>query len=266
MNEAEVKKLNVLTPLLGVLLAVVSYCGSFLPATYARETASMAAQGIGQDLFNLFIVVPLLIGSFALLRKNSLAARSLYAGTLLYILYSFVIYSFGVHFNALFLGYCAVLGLSFYMFIITISAVIRDSGQRVETGMPAKGTGIFFIGVAVIFYLLWLKDVVPPLLRGEVPQSVSDYDLLVNPVHVLDMAIMLPALLIVALSLLKRTQLGLSCAPVLLVFIVLLTLALAAMVLMLYLREISEDLTVMIVFLVMALFSMVFLVRFFRKR
>lgn len=266
MTDAAFKRLTLLTLLLGIFLAVVSYCGAFLPQTYARETASMAAQGAGQDLFDLFIVVPLLFISFLFLRKGSAPAHAVYTGTVLYILYSFVIYSFGVHFNALFLAYCAVLGVSFYTCLIMISVQMHhEANWRSAAGARVKGIGVFFIVVAVLFYGLWLKDVVPPLLRGGVPQSVSEYNLLVNPVHVLDLAIMLPALLIAAVSLLKRKPLGYTLAPVLLVFIVLMTLALAAMVLVLYVRRISEDPTVTLVFILMALFSLFFLHNFFKK-
>jgi hypothetical protein len=40
----------VLSVLLAISLALVSYYGAFVPSTYERDAASMAAQGMGQDI------------------------------------------------------------------------------------------------------------------------------------------------------------------------------------------------------------------------
>jgi hypothetical protein len=48
---------------LAILTAIVSYAGVFIENTYARENALYAAQGIGQDIVNLFFAVPILLVS-----------------------------------------------------------------------------------------------------------------------------------------------------------------------------------------------------------
>ena len=60
MDLPYLKALRILTILLVLSLAMVSIAGAFLPDTYHRDSASMAAQGVGQDFVNLFLVVPLL--------------------------------------------------------------------------------------------------------------------------------------------------------------------------------------------------------------
>jgi hypothetical protein len=47
---------------LAALVATASLGGILMPSIYARETPSWAAQGEGQDWFDLVVVVPLLIG------------------------------------------------------------------------------------------------------------------------------------------------------------------------------------------------------------
>ncbi len=77
--------------------------------------------------------------------------------------------------------------------------------------------------------LQWLREIVPALLSGGTPKSISELDLPTNPVHVLDLSLLVPAVFVTALMLLRRRPLGFTLAPVLLVFLVLITLAVATM-------------------------------------
>jgi hypothetical protein len=98
-----------------------------------------------------------------------------------------------------------------------------------------------------------------------VPESVSAYNLLINPVHVIDLAIALPGLLITSYLLIKRKKLGYILTPVFLVFTILLAIALAGMALMLKIKNISEDYLLVYVFIVLAFISTTFLILFVRK-
>jgi len=266
MRNKQSKLITSLTILLGASLAVVSFYGGFVPWVYERETASMAAQGKGQDIVDLFLVVPLLIVSLIFLLRKSRIAIFIFSGTILYILYSFFIYSFGVHFNNLFLLYCLTLGLSLYTFILIMSEFTKkDVENWFSDGVPVRSTGVYFILVAVLFYMLWFKDVLPAIVNDSVPKSVSDYDLLVNPVHVLDMAVMLPALIIAAALLMRRRRLGFILAPVLLVFLIILATALVGMLIMLKANGISEEASVAGIFVVLAVVSGSFLFLFLKK-
>ena len=60
MDQKKIKLITILTVLLLISLTIVSLFGTFIPTTYARDSVSMAAQGMGQDMVDLFIVVPLL--------------------------------------------------------------------------------------------------------------------------------------------------------------------------------------------------------------
>ena len=266
LHKKNLLSIRILTILLTISLAVVSIFGVFVEKTYEREVASMAAQGAGQDLVDLILVVPLMVFSMIFMQKGSKIATFLFGGTVLYTLYSFVIYALGVHFNNLFLLYCLTLGCSFYLFTLYLLQFNKvDVKEWFTQKVPVRLTGIFFILIAAIFYMMWLKDVVPALLNDTVPESVSDYDLLVNPVHVLDIAIMLPGLVITAVLLMKGKKLGYIFAPILLVFIIILAIALAAMIVMLKVKGVSDDISVGIIFIVLALISSIFLVLFLGK-
>ncbi len=266
MKEHQLFVIRILAILLAALLIVVSSFGAFVEATYSREVSSMATQGVGQDLVNLFIVSPLLLLSLIFMEKNSKAATFIFGGTVLYVLYSFVIYSFGVHFNNLFLLYCLILGSSLYLFILYISYVSgMDVKHWFEDSIPVKTIGGYFFLVAVIFYFLWLSDILPAIINDTIPESVMEYDLLVNPVHVMDLAIALPALIITAILLIKKNQLGYILTPILLVFTILLTIALAAMVISLQIKKMMTDGSIAGFFVIPVLFSSTFLILFLRR-
>jgi hypothetical protein len=248
-----------------VFLTVASFFGAFVDITYARETASMAAQGKGQDIVDLFLVVPAVIISLILMRKNKRIATLVFGGLVFYILYSFIIYSMGVHFNLMFLVYCFTLGTASYVFIIYFYYMSRTDIKSWFSGRtPDKGLAIFFIVVAAMFYLLWLRDVIPAIMENKVPRSVSDYDLLVNPVHVIDISFALPGLIITAVLLLRKHNVAYILVPTGLVFIIVLTIALAAMVIMTRIKGISEDISIAIIFLILSAVSIAFLWAFLK--
>src|SRR6056297_1109790 len=163
------RTITVLGVLLAISLAVVSYLGAFHPLTYVRDADSMGAQGIGQDLIDLFFVVPVLLISLFYSRKNNRIGLLVLAGTLFYIMYSFIIYAFGVHFNRLFLLYCSTLGLSLFAFLILIMELNNQDVKSwfIKSGIT-KTIGVYFMVVATLFYLLWFKDVVPAIISNSV--------------------------------------------------------------------------------------------------
>jgi hypothetical protein len=265
MQITHLKTLRILTVLLALSLSIVSIAGAFFPNTYERDSVSMAAQGAGQDLVDLFVGVPLLLVTFFLAANGNRKAALVYAGTLAYIMYSFIIYCFGVYFNQFFLLYCLTLSLSLYAFILVFSDLKH---QQVETWFeqaPVRMISVYMSFVALVFYALWLKSLVPAVLHNEIPTEVSDYNLLVNPVHVIDLVFALPGLLIGSVLIWRRQGVGFIISSLALVFMVLLTLALAAMVLMLVVRGISEDFTIAIVFGILSIASVTVLVLMFRK-
>ena len=266
MELKQLKMITILSVLLALSLSAASISGAFIPRTYVRETASMAAQGAGQDLVDLFLVVPLLLLSLIFVRKNSRAAYLIFGGTVFYIMYSFIIYSFGVHFNFLFLLYCIILGLSLYIFILL---VVDVSGLDVENWFspksPSRFLSFYLIFVAAMFYIIWLKELVPAIINNTIPQAVADYNLLVNPVHVIDIAFALPGLVVAALLLIRKQRLGYILAPISLVFIIILSIALAGMAVMMMIRDIGGDMSLAGIFIVLALFSTVLLILFLKN-
>lgn len=70
----------------------------------------------------------------------------------------------------------------------------------------------------LLFALHWLSDIVPSLLSGITPRSITEIGVPVNPIHVLDLAFILPGMIVTAVTARKRSPLGLLFAAPLLTF------------------------------------------------
>jgi hypothetical protein len=216
---------------LALLVTLASLAGIVLPSTYARETPSWAAQGIGQDWVNLMVDAPWLIVSAIFTLRGSRRAALLLAAALLYTLYAYVIYAFAVHFNALFLVYCVALGLSLFILLVLLHALLEEDARAWYDGRaPIRTAGVLQIVIAALFACLWLSEIVPALLRGDAPASLAEAGFATNPVHVLDLSVVLPALAMSGVLALRHHTVGYLLAPVLLGFSLLMAVAIAGMI------------------------------------
>lgn len=203
-----------------VLASATSLAGILWPATYARETPAWAVQAVGQDAANLLVVVVLLTGAERA-RRGSMRGLLVWLGCLLYLVYAFAIYSFAVHFNTLFLAYVAVLGLSFYALVGALAGVDMDSVAAPLRDHPQRrSAAALLVAIGVVFAALWLAQIVPHLLDHTTPADLAATGLWTNPVHVLDLAFLLPAMIVVGVLLPRQHPWGLLLAVPMLVFAV----------------------------------------------
>src|SRR4051812_44189838 len=148
---------------IAVLVVVAAMAGIFSPAIYARETASWAAQGVGQDWVDLVIAGPALAIAGLVALGGDRRARLVVGGLLLYTAYSFAIYAVAVHFNALFLVYCAVLGGSTFALIDLIAALRVDApGTWFAGRAPIHLAGRTLYAIAAVVGPLWARQNAPP--------------------------------------------------------------------------------------------------------
>lgn len=217
---------------IAALVTVASVWGLAAPGAYEQETVNWATQARGQDIGNLVAVVVLLLSCAGYERGSRGAAAVVWLGALLYLVYAYVIYAMALHFNQLFLVYVAILGLSCSAIVFSV-----DRMRAVDRGFPASGAPRLVGGISIVigvsFAGLWLSELVPATVSGVVPQSVSDAGLWVNPVHVIDLALLLPAMVIAGVLSVRGDAGGQFFVGPLLVFSVLMgTSIVAAMALM----------------------------------
>ena len=212
--------------LLAGLVMTAALGGILLPSTYRREAASWAAQGIGQDWVNLVVVAPAIAVLAVAVSRGSRGARLLLGGALLYVAYSFLFYVFTVHFNRLFLVYCACLGLGFYGFqALLLELWPEPMWNWFDLAAPRRAAGTWLVSLGTAFAALWLSQVIRALRQGGDPEGSAELGLLTNPAHVLDLSFLCPLMLATGTSAFRRGRLGGIMAPILLAFSVILALA-----------------------------------------
>ncbi len=231
MTSSPPRSVLVWSGIISLLVVLASVAGLVDPRVYGQETQNWATQAKGQDVGNLLAVVVLLTAA-VWYRRGSPRAGLVWLGTLLYFIYAFVVYAVAVHLNYLFLVYVAVLGLSAWAVIFHVSRV-RGEDVQYPRGRPLKVAAWVIILIGVLFAGLWLGELVPALVAGQVPASVVEAGLWVNPIHVIDLSVVLPGFIVAGVAALGRREHGLFWLAPWLVFSALMgSSIIAAMVLM----------------------------------
>jgi len=206
-----------LSVLIVVLALAATLTGLLSPSIY-RDPAVLLPQNLGTDVVTLCVGVPLLGFATAAMQRGSLRARLLWLGALGYMVYAYGMYAISVRWNQLFLVYVALFGLSFFAVIIGLVGTDAERVRAGVAGRPAvRPVAIYLIVIAVIVAALWLAEELRALLSGTVPPSVVVFESPTNIVHVFDLGLVLPALLLAAVMLLRDRPWGYVLAGMLLV-------------------------------------------------
>ncbi|USQ75638.1 hypothetical protein [Ornithinimicrobium cryptoxanthini] len=193
--------------LIALLVVACSIAGLVDPRVYAQETQNWTLQAQGQDIGNLLAGLVLVVTAIRY-RRGSTRAGLLWLGTLLYLIYAFTIYAMAIHLNYLFLLYVAVLGLSSWA-VVTHVGPVRRGALSYPTGRVRTVAAWTLIVTGVLFAALWLSELVPALVTGQPPASLTEAGLWVNPIHVIDLALVLPAFIATGVAALRQHQAGL---------------------------------------------------------
>lgn len=199
-----------------ILLVVASTAGLFVPGLY-RGAPDWVAQTRGTDLVTLAVAVPALIAALILAARGSPRAQVVWLGVLGYILYMYVICAFDVTFNPLFLVYVAATSFAVWALV---ALLVQVDPARVRaccaSGLPRRVVALYLLGVAALFFLAWMKDIIPATMGNTAPASLHGVQLPTNPIHVLDLSTLLPLAALSGIWLWQRRPWGYALAGVLL--------------------------------------------------
>src|SRR5680860_440964 len=179
---------------------------------YGQETAVLADAAAAQDVVNLVLVAPLLVVLGIWASRGSLCAYVSRLGCLAFTAYNYAIYAFSIHFGPLFLPWVAVLGLSVFALVGGLATVDAPAVKNRFTNRAVPLAAWFLIVVAMLFILLWLSEIPSDLVAGDPSRSASAWQIPTNPVHVIDLALFLPAVFASGVLLLRRHPLGYATA------------------------------------------------------
>ncbi|MBC8092856.1 MAG: hypothetical protein H7Y15_13145, partial [Pseudonocardia sp.] len=175
---------------------------------YGRETEVLVDAAVAQDLVGLTVLAPLLLVLGVAAERGSLRAYLAWTGACAFTAYNYAIYAFSVQFGPLFPVWVAVLGLSVFALVGGLSTLPAAMAGTpfASRAMPVAAWSVIAIGAT--FAVLWASEIVPDLLAGVPSRSATTWDVPTNPVHVLDLALFLPAVLTSGILLLRRHPFG----------------------------------------------------------
>lgn len=249
------------TLLIAALLVVASASGAFTENFYARDVVTIGASTSGQDFFNLVIVLPVFLVAALLVLRHVSWALPVWLGCLAYILYSYLVLAFGIYFNGMFLVYVALVGLSLYALILMIPRIdAQPLMQRMAGRTPTRVLQGLLVVIVVLFNILWLSMVIPSLQSGTVPQELIDNRLPTQPIHVVDLAWIMPGMLLSVIAMTRRSAVAFVLGPAFAVLTILMAGALAAMTWNVVRLGLATDLSLLAIFGVLMAACLVVLV------
>jgi hypothetical protein len=191
----------VLSLLVALLTAIASTAGLLYPAQL-YPTQELRQSSLPNDVVNLILGLPILLGSIWLARRDKLLGLLLWPGALFYVLYNSVVYTFSLPLNVAFLLSLVLLTLSAYVTVGLVASVDARAVQRRLTGaVPERLAGGILAGLGALFSLRAVVVLVQAI-ASQTP--IADAE---RAVHLADIVIA-PALIVGGVLLWRREPLG----------------------------------------------------------
>jgi hypothetical protein len=210
------------------LMAIACVVPFVAPRSYDVFTTHYRAQGVGQDVATLVVVVPAMIAALRAARGGSTRGEIVLLGGLAYALYSYVVYAFS-GFTPLFPLHVAIFSLAAFALAIRLRALDVDAfAERFRPGRLLSAVAIYDIAVAALFALLYTSQILPAIARGAMPDELARSGG-VTAVYAIDLGVFLPLLALSGVLLLRRRPLGVLLTAILIVKQVALGFAILAM-------------------------------------
>lgn len=188
--------------------ATASICTAFVPGVL-RGTAVMNGSARGTALVLLFVAVPLLVASAALVSAGGVRPVITWLGADAYILYNSVLFLLITPFNQLFLLYVVMFILSFWTLVTLLSTIdVATFARHFKVGFPARSLATVLAVIAVLNGLAWLVNVVPSMVSTAPAAFLAGTGLTTNPIYVQDLSFWVPAMLVSAVWLWRRRPWG----------------------------------------------------------
>ena len=157
------KLVHMLSLVIAIFMTIASAAGLlYQPRIY--PTDELLQSFVPNDVVNLAVGVPILLGSMWLTRRGKLVGLLFWPGALFYVLYNYIAYLLSMPLNVLFLPYLTLVALSTYTMIGLVASIDGKAVQQRLSGVvPEKVSGGVLIGFGVAFFLRVIGTIVDAL-------------------------------------------------------------------------------------------------------
>jgi hypothetical protein len=180
---------HTLSLVVAVLMAAASLGGLFFQNNlYA--SIELRRSFVSNDAVNLFIGLPILLGSLAFVQRGKLVGLLFWPGALLFVAYNFIAYTVAMPIGLMTVLYLALVILSGYTLIRLLTSIDAPAvQQRLKGRVPERLAGGMLAGFGILFLLRGIGVVVSALSGqaslsgGELGTLIADF--VTTPVWVL---------------------------------------------------------------------------------
>jgi hypothetical protein len=182
--EQNLARAGVLSLVTALLMAVASLAGLLFQSAF-YPTEALRHSFVSNDVVNLFIGLPILLGSLWLARRGQLLGLLFWPGALFYVTYNYIAYAFAVPLSAQSVLYLAMVALSVYVIWQLLSGIDSKAIQeRLVGAVPTRFAGGVLVGLGALFFLRGIGQIVQAAVAG--PElAVVVADLLTTPFWVI---------------------------------------------------------------------------------
>ena len=175
--------------LIALLVTGTSTAGLLYPARL-YPTDLLVRTFVPNDVANLFIGVPILLGSMALAWRGHWIGLLCWPGALFFVAYNYIAYVFAVPLTWAFPIYLILATASVYALTALVAAIDGEAlQQRLKGAVPEKFAGGVLVGMGLLFALRVIGVIVAALAQGgslpETDLAVAVADFFVTPAWVI---------------------------------------------------------------------------------
>jgi hypothetical protein len=229
---------------------------------YAWNPERLVAEGVGWDVFTLFVGVPALLLAIRGVARGSLRWRLFATGMLGYLFYQYLMYAMAWAIGPLLLPFVGIYAASMIGIAWFVSTIpVADLPRQVTDRFPRRGMAVFSGLMALLLLGMWVPMIIE-VLRGELTDNLRGQTTLV--VQALDLGIVVPLSVATAVLLLRRRPFGYLLAATLVVKGLAMATAIVAMLLSAWSVEGELAVGELVIFGLAAMACLVLLVRMYR--
>jgi hypothetical protein len=171
--------------MIAMVMIIASVIGIMLQSSI-YPTEDLQRIFMPNDVVNLLIGVPILLGSMWFTHRGRLIGLLFWPGALLYVFYNYVAYLFAMQFNFLFLLYLSLVTLSAYTIIGLVANIDGSSVKgQLSDYVPERLAGGVITGLGLLFLIRVLAVMILAITNqteiDRVELSVLIADFLVSP-------------------------------------------------------------------------------------
>jgi hypothetical protein len=214
---------------------------------YAYNAQRVVSEGVGWDIFTLFVAVPVMLAAAGIVAGGSFRGRLFALGLFGYFFYQYLEYAMTWAFGPLFPMFILIFGASF-VGLVWLGASV--AGDRIADGFgedfPGRPFAVVSVLMAVLLVVMWTGRIAAGLAGDLETAGLHGETTLV--VQALDLGAVVPTALLISALAWRRTAIGYVLASVYVVTSIAMSAAIVAMLLSAGIVEGSFELPPILIF------------------